>query len=76
VFADKQGTIARIEGIEAARAVPYVHQILAAKAPGDQVSSLRRENYAAFVCIHAPSHDAGRRAEEEVRSLLRVVYES
>jgi hypothetical protein len=74
IYAEEIGIIDAVEGAEEARKINFVEFIQAVKEPGDEIKYDKRENYAAFVCIHAPNHPAAREAEQKVRSVLRVRY--
>lgn len=59
-------------GIERAREIEGVKRIDQAVYPGDEIASLERENYVAFVCIHASNHDEVRRIAAEVETLIEI----
>lgn len=76
IYARKIGKISEVIGIELAREVPNVQRVDQSMFPGEVITSLNRENYVAFVCIHAPTHAEVRQIAEHVESLIRVECES
>jgi hypothetical protein len=74
IYAEQEGIIDHIEGLEVARALPCKPYIVEAVSHGYKIDNLTQENYAAFVCIEAPNHEAARRLEQEVRGILKVRY--
>jgi hypothetical protein len=74
IYAEQEGIVDHIEGLDVARALPCKPYIVEAVSHGYKIDNLTQENYAAFVCIEAPNHEAARRLEQEVRGILKVRY--
>jgi hypothetical protein len=72
IYAKRTGKISKVTGIERAREIEGVKRIDQAVYPGDEIASLERENYVAFVCIHASNHDEVRRIAAEVETLIEI----
>lgn len=72
----KKGREWTVEGVECAREIKFVERVTVLKSPAGGAKSLDEENYAAFVCIHAPSHAEARAAEAAVRRCLKLAYKN
>ena len=71
IYAHRPGEIRAVHGIAEARDMPFVKAITNIAAVGTRIVGVNRENYLAFVAIQAPSHEAVREAEWQVRRLIR-----
>ena len=72
VYAKRAGKISHVKGIEEARNISGVIKVVQVARKGDEIVSLEKENYLAFVSIYAATHDDVRRIAREVADVIDI----